>query len=79
MSEFSHPYASLREARRNARQLTLDGELWLVYELPPSPFDRRMTASLVFESAQAMRRVRSFPSAWRDLTDEDLFALSWNV
>jgi hypothetical protein len=38
-----------------------------------------MTTSLVFESAQAMRRVRSFPSAWRDLTDEDLFALSWNV
>jgi hypothetical protein len=67
----------LQEAQRTARQLIVDGVPWLVYELQPLPFDRRNSASLVFESDTVVRRVRVFPAAWRALNDADLFALSW--
>ena len=50
---------------------------WLVYELPPAPFDRRSTPSLVFETEDTVRRIRAYPDDWRTLTDDDLFALSW--
>lgn len=74
------PLASLlREAQRTARQVMVDGALWLVYELPAMPFDRRSSPSLVFESDNAVRRVRDFPSDWRSLTNEELFALSWAI
>jgi hypothetical protein len=67
----------LREAQRAGRHLVVDGVPWLVYELPPLPFDRRCTPSLVFESDHTVRRVRDFPEQWRTLSDDDLFALSW--
>jgi hypothetical protein len=51
--------------------------LWRVYELPPLPFDRRNSSSLVFESDNAVRRVRNYPLDWRHLSDEELLALSW--
>jgi hypothetical protein len=70
-------FRSLREAQRGARALVNEGVPWLVYELPPTPFDRRSSPSLVFESDAAVRRVRDFPPNWRDLADEELFALSW--
>ena len=74
------PLASLlREAQRTARQIIVDGVLWLVYELPAMPFDRRSSTSLVFESDQAVRRVRDFPSDWRSLSDDELLALSWAI
>lgn len=69
----------LREAQRTARRLFVDGIPWLVYELPPGSLDRRSSPSLVFESDQNVRRVRSFPADWRALGDAELFALSWNV
>ncbi|HEY2377087.1 MAG TPA: hypothetical protein VGH98_14020 [Gemmatimonadaceae bacterium] len=67
----------LRAARRLARQIVDDGVPWLVYELPPAPFDRRSSPSLVFETENAVRRVRVYPEDWRELPDHDLFALSW--
>lgn len=67
----------LRAARRAAREIFIDGMPWLVYELPPSSFDRRTAPSLVFEAESTVRRVRSYPDDWRDLSDADLFALSW--
>jgi hypothetical protein len=69
----------LREAQRTARRLTADGEEWLVYELPPTAFDRRTSPSLVFESDVAVRRIRQYPPGWRSLSDNELFALSWSV
>ena len=39
-------------------------------------FDRRNSSSLVFES-DTVRRVRNYPENWRDLRDDELFALSW--
>lgn len=56
-----------------------NGVLWLVYELSSSMGERPGRASLVFECDGAVRRVRNFPENWRDLTDEELFAFSWNT
>ena len=79
MGDAHLPLSQFRELQRGARQLSLDGTLWLVYELPPSPYDRRLAASLIFESDTVFRRVRTFPANWRDLSDDELFALSWAV
>ena len=72
------PFLILREAQRSAREIVIDDVLWLVYELPAMPFDRRRTPSLVFECDSAIRRVRNFPEQWRSLGDDALFALSWS-
>ena len=53
--------------------------LWLVYELPPLPVDRRNSPSLIFESDTAIRRVRNYPLEWRALSDAELFTLSLNT
>jgi hypothetical protein len=67
----------LRDARGAGRSIVIDDVPWLVYDLPASPFDRRSGPSLVFESEETMRRIRTFPADWRSLGDEELFALSW--
>lgn len=79
MADSPESYSRLRDAQRTGRQLLIEGALWIVYELPASPFDRRQAVSLVFESESAIRRVRNFPSEWRALGDTALFALSWAV
>ena len=71
--------SELEELHLTARQLWVDGILWLAYELPAPAFDRRATASLVFESDAMMRRIRNYPADWRELEDQELFALSWRV
>jgi len=71
------PTDLFHEARRGARELWVNRVPWRVYELPPAPFDRRGSSSLVFESEGAVRRVRNFPTNWRALNDNELFALSW--
>jgi len=73
------PIRPLQHAQRNARRLAIEGEMWLVYELPPPAFDRRSTPSLIFESNVSMRRVRNYPADWRTLSDEALTALSWTA
>lgn len=78
MAESSEMSKLLQDALRTSRVLFVDGEQWLVYELPPLPLDRRSTPSLVFENEHTIRRVRNFPPNWRELTDEQLFALSWD-
>lgn len=67
----------LRELQRAARRIPADGALWLVYELLPAPYDRRQSPSLIFESDAVVRRVRDYPANWRELSDDDLLALSW--
>lgn len=67
-----------RAAQRGARQLQTASGLWLVYELRAALFDERRGTSLVFESDSVIRRVRKFPPNWRELTDEELLALSWS-
>lgn len=71
--------SQIHDLQRTARRVASDGVLWLVYELPPSRFDRRASPSLVFESDMTVRRVRNYPAGWRDLGDDELIALSWTV
>ena len=61
MADSSHSFKALRDAQQSARQLIIEGALWLVYELPPVTLDRRSSPSLVFESETA--RNAAFDSA----------------
>jgi hypothetical protein len=73
------PPSSHRDAQRHGRRIFVDGVLWLVFELPAASYDRRQTPSLIFESDATVRRIRDYPANWRDLSDDDLLALSWKV
>ena len=79
MNDSRHFSEQMRKAQRTARQFIVDATRWLVYELPPHQFDRRTTPSLVFESDYVVRRIRDYPADWRDLGDDELFALSWSA
>ena len=79
MTDHIWPLDVIYEAQASARRLVIDGVPWLVYELPALPFDRRTTASLVFENDATIRRVRNYPEDWRNLNDADLWTLSWNT
>ena len=70
--------AAVQSARVTGRQIVVDGVAWLVYEMPADRLDRRSSSSLVFESDDAMRRVRNYPADWRESSDEALLALSWS-
>ncbi|HEY4217211.1 MAG TPA: hypothetical protein VGM67_08735 [Gemmatimonadaceae bacterium] len=67
---------TLGTARDDARVMIVNNVRWLVYEHAPA-LDRRSAPTLVFESDDVMRRVRTFPRDWRDMSDERLFELSW--
>jgi len=74
-----HRSSSQRNAQQTARRVMSDGVLWLVFEVPAMPYDRRGTSSLIFESDTTLRRVRNYPANWRELSDEQLLSLSWSV
>lgn len=59
-------------SRTGDRHLAIDGEMWKVHE------DRhgRWGPSLIFEAEKIARRVRDYPQHWRDLSDEELSAVS---
>lgn len=56
------------------------GTDWRIYEVAsvnvPSP---RGSNCLIFESAQAVRRVWNYPTNWHHLSSDELSALSWNT
>ena len=56
------------------RRFAIAGEAWAVWE------DLRTVPgrSLVFENTKVARRVHKYPSNWRELSDERLYALSWS-
>jgi hypothetical protein len=56
------------------RRFTVAGEAWAVWEDVLSPIG----PSLVFENTKIARRVREYPANWRELSDEQLYALSWS-
>src|SRR5262249_6034779 len=72
----SSPRAIRELARTNGRSVMGDGTEWRVYELPPGAYDRRGSSSLIFESSDAFRRIRTYPSDWRLLPDEELYLVS---
>jgi hypothetical protein len=51
--------------------------MWTVRERAAPTYDRRASPDLIFDSAGAVRRVRDYPADWFDLSDEELYALSW--
>jgi hypothetical protein len=69
---------SVERARQGGRTLWADDTRWCVYE-SHSPFDRRRGPTLLFDSDAVMRRVRDYPANWRELSDDDLYAISWRV
>ena len=70
--------AALHRARATGHRIVVEGVSWLVYEVSATDLDRRTSRSLVFESAESMRRVRDYPPDWRELSPAALIALSWS-
>jgi hypothetical protein len=61
---------------RSTRVLTdEEGRVWRVREI----WFADAAPSLIFESEIGFRRVREYPSAWRALTDNELYELSWRI
>ncbi len=55
-----------------------DGTWWRVYETEGVAVPgNRNALSLCFDSAWVIRRVSQYPDNWRELTPEQLEALSW--
>lgn len=77
MSADSDPLEpTIQEGESPVRVIQMDATEWRVYEQPPV-YDRRRRPDLVFESEGVIRRVRNYPTNWLDLTDDELFAVSW--
>jgi len=55
------------------RRFTVAEEAWAVWEDLRIP----LRPSLVFENTKIARRVHEYPANWRELSDEDLYAVSW--
>jgi hypothetical protein len=56
-----------------------EGGTWVVQEIRDWGYDRRASFSLVFTNDTAMRRVRSYPPNWIELSDAELIAISFGV
>ena len=54
-----------------------DGRHWEVYQAT-LPYDRRCGECLIFESTEAVRRVLRYPTDWFNLSDEELYDLSYH-
>lgn len=74
--DVSPSFAALRRAAIVAARVVGDHtNLWTVYELPPADYDRRRTATLIFESEFSMHRFRDYPADWRSLPDVALLRM----
>jgi hypothetical protein len=56
------------------RTILVEGHAWTVYEAM-DPVTRSPT--LIFRGTNVARRVRRYGANWRELSDGELFALSW--
>lgn len=66
-----------RERVERSRRLVRDDEglVWRIREVTFAD----TTPSLVFEAEGVFRRVRRYPTNWYELTDEQLYELSWRT
>lgn len=62
-------------AKRHRTLRDADGLVWRIREI--SFVDT--TPSLVFEAEGMFRRVRHYPGNWYELSDAQLYALSWRT
>ena len=60
--------------RQAERRFVIAGEAWAVWEDMRPP----VGPSLVFEISKIARRVHNYPANWRELPDDQLYALSWS-
>jgi hypothetical protein len=61
-------------ARGPERLFVVEGQQWLAYEAA----DRfTNTTTLIFIGPGTARRVREYPVNWRELSDIELYSLSW--
>lgn len=58
------------------RTFLVDGHVWTVREAV-DPVTR--TRSLIFSTDGLARRVRKYPPNWRELSSDELRALSWST
>jgi hypothetical protein len=56
------------------RRFTIEQQAWLAFEAA-DPVTRERT--LIFIGPGTARRVREYPANWRDLSDIELYSLSW--
>jgi hypothetical protein len=66
------------EPATGKRSFYHDHELWFVGERAARASDIHRAPHLVFESDGMIRRVRTFPDNWRELSDVELWELSWH-
>lgn len=64
---------------RKVRRLSAEGLRWTVQEVPAPPFDRRGGTHLMFDGELVMRRIRTFPTDWYTLSDDELYALTEQI
>ena len=64
-----------RERQQREQRLVRDeeGRIWRIREIAFAD----IAPSLVFESDGAFRRVRQYPRNWHELSDDQLYDLSW--
>jgi len=61
-------------AKGPEKQFVIEGQNWLAYEAT----DRiTNTTTLIFVGPGTARRVRTYPANWRELSDIELYSLSW--
>jgi hypothetical protein len=70
------PERPLRSDEQRRTFTDSDGVYWDVREVKNPDYDRRGGACLIFESANAFRRVRNYPANWHELTERALVDLS---
>ncbi len=61
------------------RVIEADDLLWKVREEPWPTADRRGGTCLIFDADSVVRRVRIFPPDWHDLSDADLYLVSFGT
>jgi hypothetical protein len=71
----SEPSGGSRHQRAQRVLRDGDGHLWRVREAALADSG----PSLIFESEGVFRRVRQYPRDWQELSDDQLFALSWKT
>jgi hypothetical protein len=66
-----------RERVERSRRLVNDeeGQVWRIREVRFAD----TAPSLVFEAEGVFRRVRRYPANWYELTDDQLYELSWKT
>jgi hypothetical protein len=82
--DFDSPRAPFARAARDSastasherRVIGPDGREWRVREVPMPSYDRRGGSCLIFETNDAARRVRHYPSRWYECDDAELYGLS---